>query len=176
MLNVSPGVLFCPEGGARPTLTGVKPASTPTPDVVAAAAGPVLFFDGTCGLCQRIVRGLLRVDRAGRLRYAALQSPVAQAYLRRHGLPTADFDSLIFVPEWSRRDRPEYLRRTAGAIAALRATGGAGARGVAGLLALCPESVRDAGYRGVARGRHWIFGPWRERPLRRLEWEGRFLG
>lgn len=154
----------------------MKPESTPTPEEEAVAAGPVLFFDGTCGLCQRIVRGLLRVDRAGRLRYAALQSPGAQAYLRRHGLPTEDFDSLIFVPEWSRRDRPEYLRRTAGAIAALRATGGAGARAAAGVLALLPERVRDAGYRGVARGRHGLFGPWRERPLRRPEWEGRFLG
>ena len=135
-----------------------------------------MFFDGTCGLCQRIVRLLLRLDRAGRVRYAALQSPVAQAYLRRHGLPTEDFDSLIFVPEWSRRDRPEHLRRTAGAIAALRATAGAGARAVAGMLALWPECVRDAGYRAVARGRHWVFGPWRERPLRRPEWEERFLG
>lgn len=139
------------------------------------ASGPVLFFDGTCGLCQRIVRGLLRVDRAGRLHYGALQSPVAQAYLRSHGLPTEDFDSLIFVPEWTRRDRPEYLGRTAGVIAALRATGGTGARGVAGLLAMLPVRVRDAGYRGIARGRHRLFGPWQERPLHRPEWAGRFF-
>lgn len=144
--------------------------------MAAAAAGPVLFFDGACGLCQRIVRGLLRLDRTGRLRFAALQSPVAQAYLRRHGLPTEDFDSLIYVPDWSRRDRPEFLRRTAGAIAALRATGGSGARGLAGVLALLPERIRDAGYRGIARGRHRIFGPWRERPLGRPEWKARFLG
>lgn len=154
----------------------MKPASSPTLEAAAVAAGPVLFFDGTCGLCQRIVRGLLRLDRGARLRYAALQSPVAQAYLRRHGLPTEDFDSLVFVPEWDRRDRPEFLRRTAGVIAALRATGGLGARLVAGLLAWLPERVRDAGYRGIARGRHWVFGPWRERPLRRPEWEGRFFG
>lgn len=152
----------------------MNPASNPT-SVAAVAAGPVLFFDGTCGLCQRIVRGLLRRDRAGRLRFAALQSPVAQAYLRCHGLPTEDFDSLIFVPEWRCRDRPEYLRRTAGAMAALRATGGAGARFLAGALALLPACLRDAAYRGIARGRHRIFGAWRERPLDRPEWEGRFL-
>jgi predicted DCC family thiol-disulfide oxidoreductase YuxK len=164
-----------PGRNARPTLADVKAASTSSPDGAVVATGPVLFFDGACGLCQRIVRVLLRLDRGARLSYAALQSPVAQAYLRCHGLPTEDFDSLVFVPDWGRRDRPEFLRRTAGVIAALRVTGGAGARLVAGLLALLPERIRDAGYRGIARGRHAVFGPWRERPLRRPEWEGRFL-
>jgi predicted DCC family thiol-disulfide oxidoreductase YuxK len=100
---------------------------------------------------------------------------VAQAYLRRHGLPVADFDSLIFVPDWSRRDRPEFLVRTAGAVAALRVTGGGPARFAAGLLGLMPEPLRDAGYRGVARGRHWVFGEWHDRPLARAEWAERFL-
>jgi len=155
----------------------MKSASTPEESVAAPtpAAGAVLFFDGECGLCQRLVRLLLHLDRGARLHYAALQSPVAQAYLRRHGLPVADFDSLIFVPDWSRRDQPEFLVRTAGAVAALHITGGGPARFAAGLLRLLPEGLRDAGYRCVARGRHWVFGPWQERPLARPEWTERFL-
>ena len=144
-------------------------------NAAASAGGPVLLFDGECGLCQRIVRLLLRFDRGACLRFAALQSPVGQMYLRTHRLPAADFDSLVFVPDWSRREQPEYLLRTAGAVAALRATGGRGARVLAWLLAALPERLRDAAYRGVARSRHWFLGPWRERPLGNAEWEKRFL-
>ena len=136
--------------------------------------GPVLLFDGECGLCNRIVRVLLRWDGAGRLRFAPLQGPSAQAYLRAVGLPTEDFDSLVFVPDWSRRDGAGFLRRTDGVIAALRAVGGL-ARGLAGVLAVFPAGWRDAGYRVVARWRYRIFGAWRPRPLARAEWAARFM-
>lgn len=141
---------------------------------VAEPAGPVLLFDGDCGLCNRVVRLLLRLDWRARLRFAPLQGSVAQAFLRAHGLPTADFETLIYVPEWARRGRPEYLLRTDGVIAALRAAGGAG-RPLAAGLALLPAGWRDAGYRAVARWRHQIFGDWRPRPLPRPDWAARFL-
>ena len=137
--------------------------------------GPVLFFDGECGLCNRLVRFLLRVDAKGRLRFAPLQGRTAQAYLRAHGLPTADFDTIVYVPDWSRRARPEYLLRTAGVIAALRALGSALSRTLADLLALFPAPLRDAAYRLVGHWRYRLFGPWRPRPLPRAEWERRFL-
>lgn len=137
--------------------------------------GPVLFFDGDCGLCNRLVRLLLRLDRADRLRFAPLQGPAAQTYLRRHGLPTVDFDTLIFVPDWSRQDRPEFQVRTSGVIAALRTVGGGAARFLATVLAIFPAAIRDTGYRVVARWRYRIFGPWRPRPLPRSEWAARFL-
>jgi predicted DCC family thiol-disulfide oxidoreductase YuxK len=140
----------------------------------ATSAGPVVLFDGGCGLCHRIVRVLLRLDRQGRLRFAPLQGSAAQAYLRAQGLPTADFDSLVWVPDWARRERKDFLLRTDGVIAALRAVGGAGRVGAA-VLAVFPAGWRDAGYRGVARWRHRIFGVWRPRPLRRAEWAARFL-
>jgi predicted DCC family thiol-disulfide oxidoreductase YuxK len=137
--------------------------------------GPVLFFDGECGLCNRVVRLLLRLDRAGRLRFAPLQGASAQGYLAAHGLPRVDFDTLIFVPDWNRRDRREHLVRTAGVIAALRAIGTRAARGVAALIAVFPAVVRDGLYRIIGRWRYRIFGPWRSRPLPRPEWQARFL-
>ena len=139
------------------------------------AAGPVLFFDGECGLCNRLVRLLLRLDRRGRLRFAPLQGRTAQDYLQTHGLPTVDFDTLVYVPDWSRRGAPEYLLRTAGVIAALRFVGGGVARTIAALVALFPGVVRDAGYRVVGHWRYRLFGPWRPKPLPRPEWEARFL-
>ncbi|HEY0946498.1 MAG TPA: DCC1-like thiol-disulfide oxidoreductase family protein [Opitutaceae bacterium] len=135
--------------------------------------GPVLFFDGECGLCNRLVRLLLRLDRAARLRYAPLQGPVAQAYLRAHGLPTEDFDSLVFVPSWAGREEPAYQLRTDGVFGALRVCGGA-ARALTWLQGL-PRPWRDAGYRLVGHWRYRLFGPWRPRPLARAEWAARFL-
>lgn len=135
-------------------------------------AGPVLLFDGECGLCNRTVRRLLRLDRRGVLRFAPLQGPAAQAYLRAHGLPAEDFSTLVYVPDWAQRENPDFRLRTDGVIAALRA---AGRHGWATLLALVPRPVRDAGYRLVARTRHRLFGPWRTCPLPRPQWAARFL-
>ena len=137
-----------------------------------SAPGPVLLFDGGCGLCHRVVRWLLRVDRRGVLQFAPLQGLAAQEFLRQHGLPAADFDSLVFVPDWSRRERKDFLLRTDGVIAALRAVG---ATRRAALLNLWPRAWRDAGYRLVARWRIDVFGPWQACPLPRPEWAARFL-
>ncbi len=147
----------------------------PLPDFVAGHSFPVLMFDGECGLCQRLVRWLMRLDRAGRLRYAPLQGRSAQEYLQAHGLPTVDFDTLVFVPLWGRREQREFLVRTAGAIAALRAVDRGGARWLAKGLSLVPSAIRDAGYRLVARVRYAVFGPWRPRPWPRPEWAARIL-
>ena len=134
-------------------------------------AGPVLLFDGECGLCNRVVRRLLALDREGKLRFAPLQGPPAQAYLQAHHLPTADFSTLVFVPDWPAGDAAPLLR-TDGVIAALRAVGHSG---LAGTLAIFPRAVRDAGYKFVARVRSRIFGPWRSCPLPRPEWAARFI-
>ena len=134
---------------------------------------PVLLFDGECGLCQRTVRLLLRFDRQARLRYAALQSPPAQRYLRAHGLPTADFDSMVFVPDWDDPLGSAPVLRSTGALAALAALGGIWR--TAEWLRLIPAPLRDALYRLVARTRYALFGPWHARPLARPEWQERFL-
>ena len=133
----------------------------------------VLLYDGECGLCNRIIRGLLRADRAGRLHYAPLQSAPAQAYLRAQGLPEADFDSLVFVPDWNRPTEKNYLLRTDGVLAACAEVGG-GWR-VLAWLRIVPRALRDPFYKLVARSRYALFGEYRPAPLPEPEWEKRFL-
>jgi predicted DCC family thiol-disulfide oxidoreductase YuxK len=135
---------------------------------------PVLLYDGECGLCNRVVVRLLRSDRAGRLKFAPLQGAPAQAYLRAQGLPTDDFDSLVFVPDWQAPDGAPPLRRTDGALAAAAVIGG-GWRAVTWMRVL-PAWLRDPIYRLVARTRYAIFGEYRGQPLAESpEWRGRFL-
>jgi predicted DCC family thiol-disulfide oxidoreductase YuxK len=138
------------------------------------APNPVLLFDGECGLCNRVVRLLLRLDRGARLRFAPLQGPPAQGFLRAHNLPVSGFDSFVLVPDWSRPGSPEFLLRTDALIEVLRACGGAG-RLLGGALRLLPARSRDAAYRVVARWRYRVFGVWRPRPLARPEWAARFV-
>lgn len=120
------------------------------------------------------MRLLLRLDRSGPLRFAALQGRAAQEYLRAHGLPARDFSTLVFVPDWEGPGRIGYLLRTDGVIGALRACG-RGGRALAGLLDLFPTLMRDGAYRIIARWRYRIFGPWRPRPLPDPGWTSRFL-
>jgi predicted DCC family thiol-disulfide oxidoreductase YuxK len=143
------------------------------PAAGSTASGPVLLYDGECGLCRACVRLLLRADRAGRLRFAPLQGAAAQAWLRARGLPTEDFDTLLFVPEWPGTDAVEPLVRTDGALAACAAAGGV-AGALAGLRHL-PRPWRDAAYRGIARVRRRVLPAPGPDPRADPRWSGRFL-
>jgi len=151
-----------------------NPATTDQTATPATDAVPVLFYDGECGLCNRTVRLLLALDRRGALRFAPLQGPNAQSYLRAHNLPTGDFDTMVLVPDWARRDRPDFLLRSDGVMAALRLCGSRRAAVLAWLRVL-PRPLRDWGYRFVARTRYKIWGKWDTTcPLPKPEWRGRF--
>lgn len=134
---------------------------------------PVLLYDGECGLCNAIVRQLLRTDRRGRLHFAPLQGAAAQAYLRSKGLPTEDFDSLVFVPDWQAPERSAPLLRTDGALAAAAEVGGVWR--LFTWMRVLPAWSRDPFYKLVARTRYALFGEYRPRPLENPEWGARFL-
>lgn len=134
---------------------------------------PVLLYDGECGLCNGVVLFMLRHDRAGRLHFAALQSDPAQHYLRAQGLPTADFGSLVFVPDWNDPRPGAYLMRTDGALAAFAELGQPWRR--MSWLGIVPRFVRDAVYKLISKTRYAIFGEYRPRPLPDPAWEKRFI-
>lgn len=133
-------------------------------------ANPLLLFDAECGLCQAAVRFLLRRDRRGRLRFAALQGRTGQTTLQRLGLPTEDHSSLVYLPE---AGGSRGLRRTDGVLAVMRYLGG-GWAALAGVARWIPAPWRDLLYRMVARARYAVFGPYRPRPLENPAWAKRF--
>lgn len=137
------------------------------------ARRPVLLYDGECGLCNWIVRFLLREDAVGRMRFAPLQSPAAQAYLRARGLPTEDFDSLVFAPDWDHPEDCGPRLRTAGALAAADEIGGVWR--VISWARVLPAAVRDPFYKIIARSRYALFGEYRPSPLPEPEWQRRFI-
>lgn len=131
-------------------------------------ARPLLLYDAECGLCDALVRWLLRrVEARGQtLSFAALQGRTAARFLHAAGLVRAGekagaFESLVFVPAWkenacTRTDLAVFLRTDAVICALKRLGGGWGA--VAWFAEIIPPGARDWVYRQVARRRRRIFG------------------
>lgn len=113
--------------------------------------GPVLLYDGTCGLCASSVRFLLDRDRDGTLRFAARDSAFGRSLRDRHrGLEA--IDSVVWV-------EPASDRVWTHSGAALRALAGLGGPWrLVRLALLIPVAVRDAVYRVIARHRHRLRG------------------
>ncbi len=132
---------------------------------------PVLFFDGECGLCNAVVRFLLREDDRGVLRFAPLQGRTGQRTLKRFGLPAEGFDSLLFLHDLDGNRR--HLR-TRGVVGVLDVLGGVW-RLLAWMLWIVPGPLRNLGYKLVARTRYALFGAYEPSPLPDPRWETRFL-
>lgn len=117
---------------------------------------PIVFYDGVCGLCNRLVQFLLKHDTHDRLRFAALQSEFASKVLGRHAIDPTDLDTMHLVVNL---DEPNerVLNRSTAILRAARELGGAWA--VAALLGmLVPRPLRNLFYGLVATNRYRMFG------------------
>ncbi len=143
-----------PRNPVAPDSAPIGPsASVSTPNsneqFAEAAQGPVLFFDGVCGLCNRFVDFTLTHDRAGRIRFSPLQGETARARLTPADVQS--LESVVLV------DESGVHRRSSAVVRVLRLLS-PGWRIVAGLLWLIPLPLRDFGYKLVAANRYRLFG------------------
>jgi predicted DCC family thiol-disulfide oxidoreductase YuxK len=116
---------------------------------------PIVFYDGVCGLCNRLVQFLLKRDQNDQLRFASLQSEFAAKVLSRHGANAKDLDTLYVVQDYE--EPTERLLMRSDAI--LYAAGALGSFWkVATLGKIIPRPLRDLVYKLVARNRYRVFG------------------
>jgi len=112
----------------------------------------ILFYDGTCALCHRAVKSVLRHDPEGKLfRFAPLGGPTFEAQIsaeQRAGLP----DSVVVKTSDGR-----LLVRSNAFLHICERIGG-GWRVLARALSVIPRALRDAVYDFVARVRYRVFG------------------
>jgi len=110
--------------------------------------GPVLLYDGECGVCTRSIQWILRHERSQTLRFAALQSQVGKHLIRRANIPE-NIDSLI----WVQQPAGELQARiwSGAVIEALRYVRGPWS--TLALMRFIPRPLRDFGYRLFARHR-----------------------
>jgi predicted DCC family thiol-disulfide oxidoreductase YuxK len=110
----------------------------------------IVFYDGGCGLCHRLVRFILKRDRDGYFRFATLDSELFRSRVPaevRTELP----DSVILLTSDGR-----VLSRSASTREILRRLP-ARWRLVGVMLAIVPRPIADWGYDAIARSRHRLF-------------------
>ncbi len=107
----------------------------------------IVFYDGTCGFCNRSVLFLLQRDRRRRLRFAPLQGATAASLLT--AAQTQTLSTIVLLANGQSSERSSAV------LACLRLIGGGWALiGAAGRLV--PAPVRDGVYRLVAKYRHLL--------------------
>ena len=115
-------------------------------------AADIILFDGVCHLCSDFVDFVIRRDRHGRFRFAALQSEVGAELLRERSIVVelGESGTMVLI-----RGDEAYLR----SAAALRVFARLGFPWLilsSGLL--IPRALRDPLYRWIARNRYRWFG------------------
>ena len=112
--------------------------------------GAIVLFDGVCNFCNAAVNWVIERDKAEYFKFAALQSEIGQELTAKHGIDTAETDSIVLV-----EDEKVYTYSTA----ALRI-----ARKLNGIWSwtysfiIIPKPVRDLFYKLFAKYRYKLFG------------------
>ena len=118
---------------------------------------PILFYDGSCGLCAWSVTWVLRHEGQRRtLRFASLQGPLAAA-IPDVSRQSHSLDSVIWYDESGDGTSGRMWTRSDAVLEVWRYVGG-GWRLLAALGRLLPRVFRDRLYDLVARHRHSLAG------------------
>jgi len=120
--------------------------------VAIPAGSNVVFVDGVCVFCSRVVSLILAHDPRGLFLFAHLQGPLAAEVLARYGRRSGDLDSV-------------YVLEGAGTPGERLVRDGQAARAiwprlfrVAAVLRWIPLPLLDLAYRAFARRRYRLFG------------------
>ena len=116
-----------------------------------SGGGPILFYDGVCGLCDRLVQFVLRRDRRARFRFAALQSEVATQTLGHFGKNADDLDTMYALTDDGR-----LLQKGRAILYVTRQLGLPWS--LAAVFGILPTVVIDWFYNRVAKNRYRIWG------------------
>lgn len=132
---------------------------------------PVLLYDGVCGFCDRAVQFILRVDRRGTLRFAALDSTLATEVISRHP-SLAGVDSVVYVEDAGQPTERVFIR-SAAALRVLDYLGWPWT--LLRATRAIPAPLRDRMYDGFAGMRYRVFGKYDTCPIPPPEVRRRFL-
>jgi predicted DCC family thiol-disulfide oxidoreductase YuxK len=111
--------------------------------------GPILLYDGTCGVCGYAVQWVLAHERPHSLRFAPLESAVGRE-LRARACIAPTVDSVVWTE--LRAGRVEAHTRSSALLRVLDYVGGPWR--ILTALRFVPTFVRDAAYRAFARVRY----------------------
>jgi predicted DCC family thiol-disulfide oxidoreductase YuxK len=111
---------------------------------------PIILFDGVCNFCNGSVNLVLKYDKRGIFRFAALQSEAGQKLLQRYDLPSAEFDSFVLI------DNGKVYKKSEAALRVINKLPWYWKE--LQILRIIPTPFRDAIYDFIARNRYKWFG------------------
>jgi predicted DCC family thiol-disulfide oxidoreductase YuxK len=114
----------------------------------------LVFYDGNCGLCDRIVRFLYKADQKEQFAFATLKGETASIYLKNLSPEIKAADSLILIENY-RSSKPRIFLFGKGALRIAWLLGWPWL--LIGWLSFLPGFLFNWGYRLVARNRHRFF-------------------
>lgn len=101
----------------------------------------ILFYDGECGLCQRSVYFLYKIDTQKKLNYAPLNGLTYKSY----HFNESPMDTVVFFNEGKIYEKSQAIIETGSYLG--------GWKKLILLLYLVPESLRDWAYEIIANNR-----------------------
>lgn len=114
----------------------------------------ILFYDGTCGLCTRSIRFLIKVDRRNRIKYAPLNGSTSDKKLPKELRDPSNLSTVVYLKEDT--GKTSLHTRSEAVCAILKEVGGLWLI-VGKLLRIIPLFLREGAYRLIAKYRYLLF-------------------
>jgi predicted DCC family thiol-disulfide oxidoreductase YuxK len=130
----------------------------------------IIFFDGVCGLCSRMVDFVLREDQERFFLYSPLQGETFRSIERDHP-ETLNSDSIFVLRRGPAKE--VLLQKSAALIYIVDKL--PRYRWLAVIGRILPELIRDAAYRAIAATRYRIWGKRGSCRIPNAEERSRFL-
>jgi len=112
--------------------------------------GAIVLFDGVCNFCNASVNFVIEHDKAGYFKFAPLQSEIGEELVAKHGINTADIDSVIVV------ENDRAYTHSSGALRIAKQLDGIWSWAYAFIMV--PKPIRDFCYKLFAKHRYRLFG------------------
>lgn len=133
------------------------------------AGRTVIFIDGTCVFCNRLVAFVLDHDRRGEFFFAHLQSSFAERALRRHHFDPGDRDGVYALVSAGRPTERLCVDGAAGRVIWPRLFA------VGAVVRWIPLPLLDVFYRAFSRVRFRLFGRYDACRVPTLQERARFV-
>ena len=112
--------------------------------------GAIVLFDGVCNFCNASVNFIIEHDKAGYFKFAPLQSKIGEEVVAKHGIDTADTDSVIVI------ENDRAYTHSSAALRIAKQLDGVWSWTYAFIIV--PKPIRDFLYRLFAKHRYRMFG------------------
>lgn len=128
---------------------------------------PIILFDGVCNFCDSAVNFVIKRDKKALLKFATLQSSIANQLLAKNNLPANDLSSFVFI------ENNKIYTRSTGALKVCSYLTGLWPM-MYGFM-IVPKFIRDGIYNWISKNRYKWFGKKEECMIPTANVKSRFL-